>query len=61
MAAKPSITIRARSGAAGSQWERRQRGRFGGLFDRYHLCAGDSGDTQRRDVGEPVPPDEGLP
>jgi DNA modification methylase len=47
-------------GGGGNIWKNRKRGRFGGIFDRYHLCAGDQGDTERRDVGGEVQPARGC-
>ena len=37
-------------GGGNSEWYKKERGRFGGWFDKYHIS-----DKDRRNVGEEVP------
>lgn len=32
-------------GCSGHEWDKRKRGRFGGLFDKYHITPGDEHDS----------------
>lgn len=55
IAQSDSILPRRISGGGAADWQRRKRGRFGGVFDRYHI-----GNTDGRSMVQEVRPARGA-